>query len=121
MELAALQAHAMGHIFPTLSEGLAFAMLEAGAFARPAVITALPQNQEAVGNSAIKVRLDDVDDLARGLIDLASLSAKERQELGKRTREHVEKVFHPVDRIDDLDRFYRELCGRSTELVSPSI
>lgn len=121
MELAALQAHAMAHIFPTLSEGLAFAMLEAGAFARPAVITALPQNQEALGSSVIKVRLNDVDDLARGLIELVQLSPKERQRMGEETRRHVEKAFHPVDRIDDLDRFYRELCGRSAELTSSTL
>jgi glycosyltransferase involved in cell wall biosynthesis len=120
MELAALQAHAMAHIFPTLSEGLAFAMLEAGAYARPAVVTALPQNQEAVGASAIKVRLNDVDDLARGLIELALLTPKERRVMGEETRSHVEETFHPVDRIDDLDRFYRELCGQSRELVSPA-
>lgn len=121
MELAALQAHAMAHVFPTLTEGLSFAMLEAGAFARPAVATALPQNQEALGTDVIKVRVNDVDDLARGLVELVSLSAEERQAMGEATRAHVERAFHPVDRIDDLDRFYRELCGRPLELVSPSL
>lgn len=121
MELAALQAHAMAHVFPTLSEGLAFAMLEAGAFARPAVITALPQNTEALGGAAIKVRLNDVDDLARGLIEIADCSPEERNRLGRETRAHVERAFHPVDRIDDLDRFYRELCGRPQELVSHTL
>ena len=121
MELAALQAHAMAHVFPTLTEGLSFAMLEAGAFARPAVATALPQNQEALGTDVIKVRVNDVDDLARGLLELVSLSAEERQAMGEATRAHVERAFHPVDRIDDLDRFYRELCGRPLELVSPSL
>ncbi len=120
MELAALQAHAMAHVFPTLTEGLSFAMLEAGAFARPAVATALPQNQEALGSSVIKVRVNDVDDLARGLIELVSLSSADRQAMGEATRAHVERAFHPVDRIDDLDRFYRELCGQSFELVTPA-
>lgn len=118
MELASLQAHAMAHVFPTLTEGLSFAMLEAGAFARPAIATALPQNQEALGDAVIKVRVNDVDDLARGLVELASMSPEARQAMGDATRAHVERAFHPVDRIDDLDRFYRELCGRPVELVS---
>lgn len=118
LELATLQAHAMAHVFPTLTEGLSFAMLEAGAFARPAVATALPQNQEALGNAVLKVRVNDVDDLARGLIELVSLSSDERQRIGDETRAHVERSFHPVDRIDDLDRFYRELCRQPLELVS---
>lgn len=121
LELAALQAHAMAHVFPTLTEGLSFAMLEAGAFARPAVATSLPQNEEALGRSVIRVRVNDVDDLARGLIELASLSPEERQKMGLETRAHVEQAFHPVDRIDDLDRFYRELCGQSLELVTPAM
>ncbi len=118
IELAALQAHAMAHVFPTLTEGLSFAMLEAGAFARPAIATALPQNREALGTDVIRVRVNDVDDLARGLLEMVSLSPERRQVMGEATRAHVERAFHPVDRIDDLDRFYRELCGRPTELVS---
>jgi glycosyltransferase involved in cell wall biosynthesis len=121
MELAALQAHAMAHVFPTLTEGLSFAMLEAGAFARPAVATALPQNEEALGASVIKVRVNDVDDLARGLMEMVLLSPEERQKMGEETRAHVERAFHPVDRIDDLDRFYRELCGQPRELVSSTL
>jgi hypothetical protein len=64
--------------------------------------------------------LNDVDDLARGLIELALLTPKERRVMGEETRSHVEETFHPVDRIDDLDHFYRELCGQSRELVSPA-
>ncbi len=120
IELAALQAHAMAHVFPTLTEGLSFAMLEAGAFARPALATALPQNEEALGPSVIKVRVNDVDDLARGLIELVSLTPAQREKIGKQTQAHVERSFHPIDRLDDLDRFYRELCGRSFELVTPA-
>ena len=119
LELAALQAHAMGHVFPTLSEGLAFAMIEAGAYARPAVMTNLPQNREALGDAAIQVRLNDVADLARGLIELASLTPEARCAMGEASRAHVEETFRSVDRMDDLDRFYRELMDQSRELTSP--
>lgn len=121
MELAALQAHAMAHVFPTQSEGLAFAMLEAGAFARPAIMTALPQNREALGSSAVEVRLNDVEDLAQGLINMASLPADTREAMGIATRAHVERTYKPVDRLDDLDRFYREVLGQSSELTSSAL
>lgn len=121
MELAAIQAHAMAHVFPTQSEGLAFAMLEAGAFARPAIMTALPQNREALGTSAIQVRMNDVDDLAEGLISMVSLPLAEREAMGLATRAHVEKTYRSLDRLDDLDRFYREVLGQSVELTSSAL
>lgn len=116
--LHALQAYAMAHVFPTSSEGLAFAMLEAASYRRPVVMTNLPQNREAVGRSAIEVRPHDVEDLARGLHELLERSSRERTQMGKASYTHLLKAFNYIDRIDDVDRIYRELLFGETALVS---
>lgn len=118
-ELRTLQAHATAHVFPTLSEGLALAMLEAGSYARPAIMTGLPQNREALGHQTLEVKMNDEQDLARALIQMASLSLDERRAMGQASYEHVKRVFDVEDRIDDMDILYREVVGRSTVLTTP--
>jgi glycosyltransferase involved in cell wall biosynthesis len=117
-ELAALQAHAMAHVFPTSTEGLSYSMIEAAAFKRPSVITELPQNREAIGCGSVEVRVNDAKDLARGLIEIASLPANVRTKMGEQSRAHVEKAFHFIDRIDDVDRLYHELVVGDERLTS---
>lgn len=117
--LHALQAYAMAHVFPTSSEGLSFAMLEAASYRRPVVMTNLPQNREAIGRSAIEVRPQDVQDLARGLQELIKRTPQERAEMGESSYTHLVQSFRYIDRIDDIDRMYRELFLGETALVSP--
>ena len=117
--LQALQAHALAHVFPTSSEGLSLAMLEAASYRRPIVMTNLPQNREAVGSSAIEVRSQDVEDLTRGLQELLTLSPDVRAAKGEASYQHLVRSFQYIDRIDDLDRMYRELLVGDRALVSP--
>jgi glycosyltransferase involved in cell wall biosynthesis len=117
--LHALQANALAHVFPTSSEGLTFALLEAASYRRPVVMTNLPQNREAVGTSAIEVRPQHVEDLARGLQRLMNKTPDERSEMGAAGYHHLVRSFQYIDRIDDLDRMYRELLIGEPALVSP--
>ncbi len=117
-ELAALQAHTLAHVFPTSSEGLAFAMLEAGAYARPAIVTDLAQNREATGGHAMHVRVRDVEDLCRGLIEVVTLSEESRMRMGWAMQQHVAERFSFADRLDEIERVYAELAYGHRHLVS---
>jgi glycosyltransferase involved in cell wall biosynthesis len=116
--LHALQAYAMAHVFPTSSEGLSFAMLETASYRRPVVMTNLPQNREAIGTAAIEVQPRDVEDLARGLQQLVERSPEERAEMGEKGYQHLVRSFPYIDRIDDIDRMYRELLLGEPALVT---
>lgn len=118
--LRALQAYALAHVFPTSSEGLSFSMLEAASYHRPIVMTNLPQNREAVGTHAIEVVPNNVESLAAGLEKLLVLTPAERSSIGERSYQHLVQAFQYVDRIDDLDRMYRELLGKESVLVTAS-
>ncbi len=85
-------------------------MLEAAAFARPAVITNLPQNREATGEFALEVRPEDAADLARGLHEIIIMSADERERMGVKMNEHLKRQFSFNDRVDDIALLYHELC-----------
>lgn len=118
-ELKALQAHALAHVFPTLSEGMSLAILEACAFSCPSIVTDLPQNREATGGHAIEVRRRDVEDVMRGLIEMAILPADQRALMGARAAAHVRRLCDLEVRTDDVVRLYREtLTGEST-LTTP--
>jgi len=116
--LRALQAHALAHVFPTLSEGLSFSMLEAASYRRPIVMTNLPANREAVGTATIEVQSGSVESLTQGLEDLLARTPAQRIEMGERAHQHLVNKFQYVDRIDDLDRMYRELLGEDSVLVT---
>jgi glycosyltransferase involved in cell wall biosynthesis len=119
-ELRALQAYALAHVFPTSSEGLAISMLEAGAYARPSIVTDLPQIREATGGYAIEVRVQDTEDLCRGLIQMVSQPEKARERLGQAMRSHVVKTFSPDERIKDVQRLYREILSDGAVESAPS-
>ncbi len=109
-ELEVLQAHALAHVFPTSSEGLAYTLLEAAGFARPVVVTNLPQNREATGEFGLEVRARDRKDLARGLQEIVCMEAGARDRMGLKMQEHVKQFFSFSDRVDDVALLYQELC-----------
>ncbi len=114
--LETLQAHALAHVFPTSSEGLAFTMLEAASFSRPSIVTNLPQNREATGEFALEVRPGDRLDLARGLAQFLALSPEARELMGKKAHQYLRKQFSFNDRVDDVALLYQELCTGDTSL-----
>ncbi len=118
-ELATLQAHARGHVFPTSSEGMSVAILEAAGYRQPMVVSAIPQNHEATGGHAIYVTSMSVRELCQGIVELVSMPEAQRQAMGERLRQHVAKTFGYRDRIDDMCRMYAELLGGDARLVTP--
>lgn len=117
-ELVALQAKALAHVFPTRSEGLAFSALEAGAYARAAVMTDIPANREVSGGSALFVPLEDQEALIQAIIQIVSMPSAERRYLGNGFATHVSLRYRFGERIDEVVRVYRELHEHESTLVS---
>lgn len=118
-ELQVLQAQAVAHVFPTVSEGLSLAVIEAAAFARPIVSSDIRPNDEAHGGFAVRVRTGDVDDLAKGLVKILSLQKDEAQKMADNAHAFVCRQFHAQDRIDDVVRLYQEVLTGDSTLVTP--
>ncbi len=119
-ELHSLQAHALAHVFPTSSEGLSIAMLEAAAYRRPIVVTDLPQNREATGGHAVEVKINDLESLSNGLIAIAEMSQTHREQLGHQAYQYVAQRFDASDRLDDMDRLYEEVVRGHGSLTTPA-
>ncbi|MSR85526.1 glycosyltransferase [Candidatus Uhrbacteria bacterium] len=108
-ELHALQAQALTHVFPTSSEGLSIAMLEAAAFHRPMIVTAIPQNGEATGGHALEIIPSSIGDLSRALITMLSLSSEDRKQMGDEVYAYVCRTFDSQRRCLEVRTLYQEL------------
>jgi glycosyltransferase involved in cell wall biosynthesis len=117
-ELQALQAGALAHVFPTASEGLSLAIVEACQFGRLVVATDIPANHEATGGHMLPVRPLDVHSLKNGLIQAAELSVEDRTQTIAAAQAHVAAAHDFDDRLDDLELVYRETAGLPLEMVS---
>lgn len=117
--LAALQSQALAHVFPSRSEGLAFAALEAGGYARMAIMSDIPANREAGGGHALYVPLNDHEALIQALIQVVSMPAAERQYHANHFATHVKIQYSFAERIDEIVRVYRELLDGTGTLITP--
>lgn len=119
-EMAALQAGAFAHVFPTASEGLSLAMVEACQYGRLVVATDIPANAEATGGNYLRLRPQSVQSIVHGLIQAAEMSYEDRAAIAERARRSVEAAHRLDDRIDEMERVYREARGLPREMTSPS-
>lgn len=117
-ELRALQANAFAHVFPTSSEGLSLAVLEAGAYARPVIATSIEANLEATGGNLFRCVPESIDSLSDAMISAAESDRETLERMGRSFAEHIRSKYHEGDRIDDLVRLYREAVFRQHELVT---
>ena len=109
--LRGLQAHALVHVFPTASEGLSLAILEAAVSAKPIIASDLPENREATGGLAWEVAANDPAALAEKLIEVAALPPTERARVGAAVQSHVQKTFVTSLAIDDILNSYQTLLN----------
>jgi glycosyltransferase involved in cell wall biosynthesis len=72
-------------------EGLSFALLEAMAYGLPAIVTDIPENLEAIGQSGIAVPYGDEESVAEAMRQLAD--ADRRATLGERARQRAQELF----------------------------
>lgn len=103
-DIASLLAACDFFALSSLREGLSFALLEALAAGLPAVVTDLPENLEAVGESGVAVAAGDVGALASALSRLAG-DEPMRRRLSDNARRRISDLF----RADAMVARTREL------------
>lgn len=98
-------------VFPSLSEGLPVALLEAMAYGRAIVATRVGGMPEVVGDDAeaVLVPAGDPAALAGAIAGLAA-DPDRRARLGAAARRRAERL-NDVEVTDRLDAIYRELAG----------
>lgn len=82
-------------VLPSYHEGMANTNLECAACGRPIITSNIPGCKEAIieGVSGTLCEPKDVDSLYNAMLKMCRLSNKEREEMGKAGRKHVESVF----------------------------
>ena len=101
-------------VLPSYHEGMANVLLEAAACARPVIATRVPGCQETFdeGVSGFGCNAKDVDSLVEAIEKFISLSMEERESMGLKGREKVEKYF---DRNIVVSKYIEQLQLVNTE------
>lgn len=87
------QAHCF--VLPSYHEGMANTNLECAAMGRPLITSNIPGCKEAVipGKSGLLCEVKDADSLYDAMYRFLTFTQKEREEMGKAGRTHMEAVF----------------------------
>jgi len=105
--LSELYAHCAFYVLPSLLEGLPISLIEAMSFARPVLVSDIPENMEVAEGIGTTYAAGDAGDLARALKEMLTMGDEERRERGWRGRERVEEEYtweHITDRLEELYR-----------------
>ncbi|MBM3861876.1 MAG: glycosyltransferase family 4 protein [Verrucomicrobia bacterium] len=111
--LEELFSNALLYVQPSEVEGLSIALLEAMSYGNLCVVSDIPENREALGDTGLSFRSRDIDDLRR-VLTVALANPQQREELGAQARRRVADNYS-WDRItDQLEAVYSELvCNRT--------
>lgn len=110
--LEALYAHAFLCVHPSEVEGLPIAVLDAMAAAHAVVVSDIPENREAVGDTGIVFPVGDHAALTSTLTALLASPERVRQ-LGERARARALAQYDWDDIALQTERLYREVLGRA--------
>jgi glycosyltransferase involved in cell wall biosynthesis len=91
-----LEALFMGSRFivhPSVSEGLPIAVLEAMSYGKAVIASSIPENMEAIGDHGIPFKPNDVNDLAKKMVELVADPMKAAS-MGHVARHYVEDNFN---------------------------
>jgi glycosyltransferase involved in cell wall biosynthesis len=91
-------------------EGFSFSLLEAMAYRLPAVVTDLPENREAIGDTGVAVPPGDEAALAAALSRLAANDG-ESTALGERARQRVAELFGAGTMVERTRGIYDDVLG----------
>lgn len=103
--------YADAFILPSFSEGLPMVVLEAWAHSLPVIMTPqcnLPEGFE--GGAAINVETT-VEDISKGLFELAGMTAAERRAMGERGLQLVKERFTWPRIAEDMKQVYEWILG----------
>jgi glycosyltransferase involved in cell wall biosynthesis len=104
-----LYAHCAFYVLPSTLEGLPISLIEAMSFARPAVMSDIPENLEVAESTALLFRAHDARDLARAMRFMIAMDPSEREKRGRFGRERVQREY-TWDRVaGQVEALYLEL------------
>lgn len=109
-DLCALYSTCAAFVYPSLYEGFGLPPLEAMACGAPVITSRIPSLMETVGSAARLVDPNDIDDLARAMIEMLS-QEHVREHYAELGRNHVKKFSWEQTALKTLD-VYRELVPR---------
>lgn len=92
-------------LVPSVSEAFPLVIGEAMACGTPCVVTDVGDSAEMVGEAGRVAKQGDIEGLARGVLDILSLSGEERQELGEKARKRIRAKYS----IKSIARRHEEL------------
>jgi glycosyltransferase involved in cell wall biosynthesis len=108
-DVPALLAAADFFVLMSQREGLSFALLEAMAHGLPPIVTDIPENREAIGESGIAVPYGDADAVAAAMERLRDDAV--RAALGADARQRVETRFSAAQMIDGTRAVYEAVLA----------
>lgn len=95
-------ARAHCFVLPSYHEGMANTLLEAGAMGRPLITSKIHGCMEAVedGKNGYLVKVENVDDLERKMIQFIELDESEKEKFGRKSRKIMEERFEKEKVVD---------------------
>lgn len=93
-ELLWLYQNCLANVLVSFDEGFGLSYIEAAAQRTPSLLSDTDIFHETAGDTALLVDPNNPNDIAKGLIKLAT-NQKDGEELGKKAYERYEKLFHP--------------------------
>lgn len=110
--LAELFSNATLFVQPSESEGLSIALLEAMAYGNAALVSDIPENKEAIGDSGFTFANKSVEDLTNKLTELLSNEALVVS-VGEEAKARMIKEYNWKNITDNTEEVYGELLAES--------
>jgi glycosyltransferase involved in cell wall biosynthesis len=109
--LAELYANCKFYVLASEVEGLPITVCEAMGYGKAALLSDIPENKEVGGEAAMFFRVNDRDDLTRGLKELLEDDAA-RLARGREGRQRVAGRFNWNHLAEETERYYFEVLER---------
>lgn len=98
------------YISSSTLEGMPISVLEAMYCELPVILSDIPQHRElANGNSFIPIIEFDIDKWKKQIMEYINMSNKEKEKLGKKSKEYVYKYFSLKSMHNKYSKIYEEL------------
>lgn len=110
-DLDRLYANCAFYVLPSLVEGLPISLIEAMSFARPVIVSDIPENLEVAAGVGEQFRRGDAGDLARALEEMLAMDPARLEDMGRKARRRVEEDYDWDSITSQLESLYYEILG----------
>ena len=104
-----LYANCFLYVLPSLVEGLPISLIEAMSFAKPVLVSDIPENLEVTGDMGVIFKRDDTEDLRKKLKQMLEIEEKEREKMGDRCLAKVKECYNWELIADQLEELYLKI------------